>query len=99
MPLGTELDAALADVLSMLKRAFPNGVSTTDYRPLLAALYEHVSDRNLANVISQLTHKDPDLVLNEIYEAVTSKKPKAQEIASLTRLLNHHGAPETLADN
>ncbi|ERO64980.1 DUF3349 domain-containing protein [Pseudomonas piscis] len=99
MPLRTELDEPLAEAVSALKEAFPDGVATADYHALLAVLYEHFSDRNLALVVAQLTQRDPALVLNDIHQAVTLAKPSQQAIASLNTHLHRHGIAKLLADD
>ena len=51
--------------VEMLRRAFPQGLPEPDYRPLLAALYEDFSDRNLAAVVAAFTGGDPLRVGND----------------------------------
>ncbi len=99
MPLRTELDEPLAEVVSMLHKAFPDGVDSSDYYALLAVLYEHFSDRNLAQVVAQLTHRDPERVLNDLHQAVTLAKPSPKAIESLTTCLHRHGIDKLLADD
>ncbi|WP_426755275.1 hypothetical protein [Myxococcus sp. Y35] len=54
---------------NLIGRAFPDGVSEADYLPLLAVLYPHMADENLAEVVSLLTGRDRGVVLNNVYAA------------------------------
>lgn len=72
--------------LKLLNAAYPRGLPEADYQPLLALLYEHFSDRNLAELIATLSARDPDLVLNDIYRVHSTEKPDA---AQLTRVQQH----------
>ncbi|WP_216627569.1 DUF3349 domain-containing protein [Corallococcus exercitus] len=78
--MSTEADHA--HTLAMLGRAFPEGVSEADYRPLLAVLYPYFSDRNLADVVSRFTGRAYGLVLNDVY-GVQSTKLTADAVASI----------------
>lgn len=70
----------------MLECAFPNGIDEEDYLPLLAVLYDEMSDRTLARVIADFTGRDYFVVLNDVYrvgvtealplEVANSIKPK-----------------------
>ncbi|WP_347903499.1 DUF3349 domain-containing protein [Pseudomonas purpurea] len=82
-----ELHASSVGALDLLKGMYPTGIDEADYLPLLAVLYEHFSDRNLANLISNLTPKDSDVVLNDIYAAVSTKRPSPSAIEQVTKKL------------
>ena len=45
-----EIPEYLRSSLDLVKRAYPEGVPEEDHLPLLAALYEHFSNRNLATL-------------------------------------------------
>lgn len=72
--------------LKMLQIAYPQGLPDADYRPLLALLYEHFSDRNLAELIATLSARDPDRVLNDMYRVHGTDKPDA---ANVKRVQQH----------
>jgi hypothetical protein len=57
----------LVSTYKMLKCAFPNGIDEQIYLPLLAVLYNEMSDRTLARVIADFTGKDYFVVLNDVY--------------------------------
>jgi hypothetical protein len=57
----------LASTFQMLKCAFPNGIPTAWYYSVLSILYSEMSDRNLAVVMSYLTEKTYEEILNDVY--------------------------------
>ncbi|MDQ2792761.1 MAG: DUF3349 domain-containing protein [Bacteroidota bacterium] len=58
----------LRTTYAMLKAAFPSGLSEAEYIPVIHYLYEGMSDRQLAIVVSLLIgRKDYALTLNDIY--------------------------------
>jgi hypothetical protein len=59
----------LVSTASLIRRAFPEGVPDAEFLPLLAVLYPHMADRNLAEVISLLTGRERGAVLNYVYAA------------------------------
>ncbi|MDB9510259.1 DUF3349 domain-containing protein [Kamptonema animale CS-326] len=65
----------LLSTYKLIGRAFPNGINQEDYLPLLALLYEQMSDRNLAEVIAYYTGKDYYIVLNDVYSVQSSDVP------------------------
>jgi hypothetical protein len=81
----------------MLRSAYPGGMPDTAYVPVLALLYEHFSDRNLAELMAAVTHKDAATVLNDIY-ACASSKPAPSAIAAARRRLERHGLQAVCAE-
>jgi hypothetical protein len=78
----------LLSTYQMIKCAFPNGIESSAYLPLLAILYDELSDRNLAEVIAYYTGKDYAVVLNDIYR-VQSTEMSGEAIAKVKlRLLS-----------
>jgi len=49
--------------------------------------------------MAQLTHRDADLILNDLYAAVTGQPPPAAELEALQALLERHGARALLTDD
>ena len=64
----TTISPSLLSTYELIKRAFPNGIDSESYLPLLALLYDEMSDRCLAEVIAGYTGKDYYLVLNDVYK-------------------------------
>jgi hypothetical protein len=64
----TTISANLVSTYELIKRAFPDGIDSESYLPLLALLYDEMSDRCLAEVISCYTSKDYYVVLNDVYK-------------------------------
>jgi hypothetical protein len=56
--------ATLTDAL--LRRAFPTGLSQSEYLATLRALAPHMSQRNLADVMSAFAHRDYSDVINDV---------------------------------
>ncbi len=57
----------LVSTFNMLKKAFPNGIDYTSYYPVVSLLYNYMSDRNLADIISYFVDKESSNILNDIY--------------------------------
>lgn len=57
----------LASTYQLLQCAFTNGIDEQEYLPLLAILYEHMSNRSLAQVIAKYLGRDYYFVLNDVY--------------------------------
>jgi hypothetical protein len=57
----------LVTTYQLLQCAFPYGIDEQSYLPLLSILYEQMSDRNLAQVIAELTGRDYHVALNDVY--------------------------------
>ena len=60
----------LKSTFVLLQRAFPDGVSRTEVLPLIKVLYEHISDRNLVEVVRLVALEPKEVHLNKVYEAV-----------------------------
>jgi hypothetical protein len=71
----------LVSTYQLLQCAFPQGIEPQEYFPLLSILYEQMSDRTLAQVISELTGKEYSIVLNDIYRVGSSTLPTEVETA------------------
>lgn len=70
----------LKTTYELLQRAFPKGIQSEWYYPLLAILTEEMSDRNLAEVIAYYTQTPYSQVLNDIYEVQSIHVPSQDEI-------------------
>lgn len=69
--------------LEALQRAFPDGVQEEDYLPLLAALDEYYSNRNLAWVVATLTGRHPIDVDNDHARAMSLAKPPSDAVDAM----------------
>lgn len=63
----------LVSTYKMLQCVFPDGIDEATYLPLLAVLYDEMSDRSLAQVISEYMGKDYYIVLNDVYRIGATK--------------------------
>lgn len=57
----------LLNTYKLIQRAFPDGIDSESYLPLLALLSDEMSHRCLAQVVAQYTGKDYYVVLNDVY--------------------------------
>lgn len=82
-----DLDKSSLDAFYMLDQAYPHGIPTSEYFPVLNLLYEYFSDRNLATLISAINKVDSDIVINDIYASVSTQNPSKQAVDSVRRKL------------
>ena len=76
--MSDEIPEHLRSSLELVKRAYPEGVPEADYLPLLAALYEYFSDRNLAELTTFWSDRDYHVCLNDVYKAAAGKLDTAR---------------------
>jgi Protein of unknown function (DUF3349) len=88
----------LLSTYKLIQRAFPDGVKQDDYFPLLALLYDEISDRNLAEVMAHCTGKDYSIVLNDVYAVGSTDAPDTEAIAKLKEHLLACGYAEWLEE-
>ena len=79
--------AELESTFSMIKCAFPHGIVTDDYVPLLFVLAEEMSHRNIARVISLLTSIDYYTVLNDVYRVLSTDVLHPEDIVRVKQQL------------
>ena len=87
----TTIPSYLKTIQDLLQLAFPNGVRSSFYFPLLTILEPEISDRNLAQIIVNVTNKDYSLVLNDIYRVKSNPFDDPELIQSVRSLLDAHG--------
>lgn len=61
------LSAPLKTSFELLNRAFPDGIRDDEYLSVLTMLYPHMSDRNLAALVSEFTGRNHWRVLNDVF--------------------------------
>lgn len=74
VPIGAEIwiprvPQHLASTFAMLERAYGGGIPTSSILPVLRLLLEHMSHRNLADVLQALLPERVQCWLNEVYRA------------------------------
>jgi hypothetical protein len=92
------IPAHLHTTWQLLQRAFPSGVDDGEYLPLLAILYPHMADENLAIVISEYTGRDVGVVLNDILAAGGSMNMASERAELVKQRLRGAGFDEWVAD-
>lgn len=88
----------LLSTYQMIKRAFPDGIEPEAYLPLLAILYDDLSDRNLAEVVAHYTGKDDSVVLNDVYRVRSIDMPSFEAINKVKQRLLLGGYKEWLEE-
>ena len=86
----------LISTYNLIQSAFANGVDEQSYFPLLSILTTEMSDRNLAQTISYLTHKDYAQVLNDIYAVQSSAVPSTESVSRVLAILHQFGYEQWL---
>ena len=89
-----EVPKHLESTYKMILSAYPKGVKEIKYLPLIAVLYEYMSDRNLAEVISLFTGKDYAVVINDLYRTQSTDKPSDSEVEIVKQELLPFGFEE-----
>lgn len=83
------LHPSLWGTVEMLRAAYPEGWSAAQRLPLLRALYDHMSDRNLATAMAFVSGVNKTVLLNDIGHAASLSldDPAVQE--TVERLRRH----------
>ena len=79
----------LRSTVAMITAAFPQGISENERKPLLRALYDHMSDRNLVDAISLIAPVPAEVLLNEVYDAAQLSIEDATVLEMIRRLEPH----------
>ncbi len=86
----------LLSTYQMINCAFPDGIESEAYLPLLALLYDEMSDRSLARLVADYTGKDYYIVLNDVYRVKSTDVPSPESIARVRKRLLACGYEEWL---
>jgi hypothetical protein len=92
-----DLDPSLLSTERMLRQAYPEGIPDAEYLALIRAMYDHLSDRNLALVLSVVSGRDSGEVLNDIYRAA-SIGPDSVSVRAVIARLQEHGYDAWLSE-
>jgi hypothetical protein len=101
----SSLPEYLHNTYAMLVNAFPNGMEEGNYFPLIAILYEGMSHRSLAEVVSAITETSYSEVLNDVYKVGSQKDIEGHvevtldELERVKRLLLPYGYDKWLEEN
>lgn len=77
----------LLSTYRLINCTFPDGIESEAYFPLLALLYDEMSDRNLAEIVAECTGKDYSVVLNDVYRVKYTNVPEPEAIDKVRRRL------------
>ena len=80
----------LRSTIDLIRKAFPDGISDEDYAFVLRLFYDHLSDRNLADVISLTTGREPATTLNDIYRSASIPESD-RDLERVRSVLYEHG--------
>ena len=97
MPI-TTITPYLQTTQELIQRAFPHGIQSDVYFPLLTILEPELSDRNLASVIAALTDKEYSQVLNDIYQVKSHPQLNPQLLQSVQAQLDASGYQDWLEE-
>lgn len=92
----TTITPYLQTTQELIQCAFPHGIHSDLYFPLLTILEPELSDRNLALVIANLTDKDYPQVLNDIYQVKSHPLINSELFQSVQTQLNASGYQDWL---
>lgn len=81
----------LKSTARLLEAAYAGTIPENDYPAIVAVLYEHLSDRNLAEVLCHFTAKDSIVVWNDIGRIMSVEKPGIEDVSRVRELLEKVG--------
>jgi hypothetical protein len=76
---------------TLLTDAYPAGVPDVDYFAVLALLYEHLSDRNLAEVVSLALGRDRGVAYNDVARCLSTDQPTPESVCRVKARLQEVG--------
>ena len=79
----------LLSTISLINRSFPDKIPDKSYLHILKAFYEHLSDRNLAIVIHEVTGHPIETIINDIYKSTSIPTANTDYQTTLTILVNN----------
>ncbi len=88
----------LLNTYKLIQCAFPDGIDSESYLPLLALLSDEMSHRSLAQVIAHYTGKDYYIVLNDVYGMRSTDVPLSNAIDKVKQRLLSCGYEEWLKE-
>jgi len=83
------IPAHLVSAYQVMQSAFPSGIEEQEYLPLLSILYEHLSDRSLAQVIAEYTGRNYHVVLNDVYRVGATAAFPTETVKVVKQKLMH----------
>ena len=93
------LPVHLHSTLKLLQKSFPSGIKDKDISDtVIAHLYEHMSDRQLSQVMSVFLEINIDECYNNILR-VASEDVGKQALEDIEQVLNNNGFREWLAED
>ncbi|MEN7547393.1 hypothetical protein AAG747_05720 [Rapidithrix thailandica] len=90
---------SLLSTSALLTESFPNGITQDEYKALIFILYEHMSDRNLSEVLSFFVDKDKIVISNDIPKHCTGQGLQLEMIKNVQENLNRHGFQEWIDED
>jgi hypothetical protein len=85
------LNDDLMDLVALLRRAFPGGVPSEDYRAFLVVLSDELSEENLGKVVEELTGENQYVAIHDAVEAQTTRPPDRRDVDRVRSVLVEHG--------
>ena len=85
-----DMDPSLRFTEMIIIKSYPDGIPDGEYLPLIRAVYDHLSDRNLALVLSSVSGREHGEVLNDVYKAA-GIDPDSASVKAVVAKLQKHG--------
>ena len=81
----------LAPSLEVLRLAYPEGVPPAQRAALLVALFEDMSERNLADLLAEFLDDEKVVILDEAIHTSNKRRPSEQELKEVRHQLRSAG--------
>jgi hypothetical protein len=81
----------LKSTWALLRAAYPDGIPDAEYFAVLENLYQHMSDRNLADVLAVFTGRDVAAVTNDVYAVGAGRQATPDVMATVRARLERVG--------
>ena len=89
----------LQKTYKLITSSFPQGIKQNEYEILIYILYEHMSDRNLSDILSIITNKDIIIVSNDIPQYCSDHNLNHDMTNEVMTKLNEHGFQEWIKED
>ena len=94
-----EIPKHLLSTYKMIRSCFPEGIIQKYYYPLMTLLYDYMSNRNLADIMSICTGKDWGITYNDALLVGSVSNPVTkEELNEVKSMLLKHGYEEWIKE-
>jgi Protein of unknown function (DUF3349) len=93
-----EVAEPLLPMVELLRRAYPDGIPEPEYAPVLVVLGEHMSERNIGQLLWAYSGTEPVVAQNDLAGALSTSRPTPQAVAGARARLMAADPEELLRD-